>query len=195
MDYRVTIKVRNNRILKAIDELGGSQGQKWCEANGMCYTMVNNLINMTSSPLGKNGSLSKTAMRLCDVLGKLPDDLWNNDQLYPLERNFSEMEMDYAQIVATFPFEQQFCLPYFHGMELAETRDIVSRALSTLKPRERDVIYMLFNEDLTYDECAQRLGVSRERIRQIEQKAIRKLRDKPVTRDMLLNALDLINDG
>ena len=88
-DYRVTVKVRNNRILKAMKEIGAEPGQKWCEANGLVYTQINNLINMTESPLLKTGALSTSAERLCDVLGKLAEELWTNDQIRPLEKNFT----------------------------------------------------------------------------------------------------------
>lgn len=194
-DYRVTVKVRNNRILKAIEDSGGVPGAKWCKANGMSYQMVNDLINMTLSPLAESGGISITAGRLCEVLGKLPEDLWSNEQLYPLERNYSEMEMDYAHIVAMLPSEQQFYLPDFSGIEQSEIRCLVSKALSKLCPRERDVIRMRFEEDLTLEECAKRLDVTRERVRQIELKAFRKLRMNPAAKDMLISALDMIIDG
>ena len=90
-DYRLTVKVRNNRILKAIEAVGGTPGGKWCAANGLNYVSVNELINLTSSPLNKvDGTLTLNASLLCDVLGKLPEDLWSNEQLYPLVKNFSE---------------------------------------------------------------------------------------------------------
>ncbi len=95
-DYRITVKVRNNRILKAIEECGGTPGQKWCEANGLSYSSLNYFINMAKSPLRDDGTIRSSASQLCDVVGKLPEELWSNEQLYPLEKNFSEMEMDYA---------------------------------------------------------------------------------------------------
>lgn len=191
-DYRLTIKVRNNRLLKAIEEAGGTPGQKWCDANGLGYTRVNSLINMTSSPLTAEGTLFPDAARLCDVLGKLPEDLWSNEQLYPLERNFSEIEMSHEQVVALLPQEQQQYLPDFSELENAQTKKLVSTALSTLTDREREVIRMRFEEDLTYDECAKRFDVTRERIRQIEDKAMRKLRH-PTRIGMFVDAIDFVD--
>lgn len=176
-DYRLTIKVRNNRILKAIEAVGGTPGGKWCAENGLCYARVNNLVNMTSSPLMANGELHRDAAILCDVLGKLPEDLWSNEQLYPLEKNFSEMEMDHAQVVALLPQEQQSYLPDFSEFEQAQTKALLSSAVSTLTPREQEIIRMRFEENLTYDECANQLNVTRERIRQVEGKALSKLRN------------------
>ncbi len=64
-DYRVTVKVRNNRILRAIEEAGGTPGQKWCEEQGIGYQSINNLVNMTASPLTADGNLSAPAAMLC----------------------------------------------------------------------------------------------------------------------------------
>ena len=175
-DYRVTVKVRNNRLLKAIEEVGGTPGQKWCDENGLGYSRVNDLINMTSSPMQKDGELFRDAARLCEVLNKLPEDLWSNAQLYPLERNFSEIALDYAQVVALLPPEEQVCLPDFSGIENQERTRLVDEALSTLTEREEKVLRMRFHEEMTLDNVAKELGVTRERIRVVEHKALLKLR-------------------
>jgi RNA polymerase sigma-32 factor len=58
-------------------------------------------------------------------------------------------------------------------------RQRVSEALATLKPRERRVIEqrILSERALTLQELADELGISRERVRQIEQNALRRLRE------------------
>lgn len=176
-DYRLTVKVRNNRILKAIEAVGGTPGGKWCAANGLNYVSVNELINLTSSPLNKvDGTLTLNASLLCDVLGKLPEDLWSNEQLYPLVKNFSEMEMDYGQVCALLPSSEQSYLPDFSEMEEAETTKLVDEALGCLTSREAKVLRLRFYEDMTLAAIGEQLGVQQERVRQIEAKALRKLR-------------------
>ena len=58
-----------------------------------------------------------------------------------------------------------------------------SAVLLTLKPREEQVIRMRYGLDdgvgCTLEEVGQRFSVSRERIRQIEVQALRKLRQAP----------------
>lgn len=175
-DYRITVKVRNNRILKAIEDAGGTPGKKWCDANGICYPVVNNLINMTVGPLSASGSISSTALKLCEALNKLPEDLWSNEQLYPLEKNFSEIEMDYEQVVALLPSDEQYYLPDFSDFENRQAENLIGKALAKLSGKGREVLRMRYEEDMTLDQCAERLGVSRERIRQIEAKALRQMR-------------------
>jgi len=62
----------------------------------------------------------------------------------------------------------------------ANLRDTTTRVLSTLTPREERVLRMRFgigmNTDHTLEEVGQQFNVTRERIRQIEAKALRKLK-------------------
>ncbi|NND77706.1 MAG: sigma-70 family RNA polymerase sigma factor, partial [Flavobacteriales bacterium] len=66
----------------------------------------------------------------------------------------------------------------------------VERSLSTLSERERDVIRLFFgigmNHGLTLDEIGEKFDLTRERVRQIKEKAIRKL--KQHSRSKLLKA-------
>ncbi len=177
-DYRVTVKVRNNRILKAIADLGGKPGQIWCEANGLDYGSVNDLINMTASPLSAKGELSTTAQKLCDVLNKIADDLWSNDQLYPLEKNFSELEMDGAEVAALIGSGEQSYLQDFSNVETEELKRDLGKAMQKLTFNERHVLAALYEDGMTLDAIGERLDLSRERIRQIQLKAEDKLRNK-----------------
>ena len=52
----------------------------------------------------------------------------------------------------------------------------VEHVLSLLTPREEAVLKLRFFENMTGEECGKKFGVSRGRIQQIEQKALRKLR-------------------
>ena len=56
----------------------------------------------------------------------------------------------------------------------------IDRALSTLAPREREIIKSFFGigcQEMTLEEIGERFGLTRERVRQIKEKAIRKLKN------------------
>ena len=71
-------------------------------------------------------------------------------------------------------------------------REIVEAVLSTLSTKEADVLRMRFgigaDRPMTLEEVGQHYGVTRERIRQVENKAIRKLRN-PMRAKMLREAV------
>jgi RNA polymerase sigma factor (sigma-70 family) len=75
------------------------------------------------------------------------------------------------------------CRDYGNAMEAAiqaNLRETTTRVLASLTPREERVLRMLFgigmNTDHTLEEVGQQFSVTRERIRQIEAKALRKLK-------------------
>ncbi|MBQ1707442.1 MAG: sigma-70 family RNA polymerase sigma factor, partial [Bacteroidales bacterium] len=55
----------------------------------------------------------------------------------------------------------------------------IERALSTLTERERDIVKYFFGigcQEMTLEEIGEKFGLTRERVRQIKEKAIRRLR-------------------
>jgi RNA polymerase primary sigma factor len=62
---------------------------------------------------------------------------------------------------------------------LESLRDEISRALKTLNDRERSIVEAFFGinqSEMTLEEIGDKYGLTRERVRQIKEKAIRRLR-------------------
>ena len=56
----------------------------------------------------------------------------------------------------------------------------IDRVLSTLSDREEDILQMLFGfgcQEMTLEEIGDRFGLTRERVRQVKEKALRSLRN------------------
>lgn len=63
-------------------------------------------------------------------------------------------------------------------------REKVSASISALTGREKDVLHLIFTENLTAAETGRRLGISGERVAQIRKAALEKLRTCPVLRSV-----------
>jgi RNA polymerase sigma factor (sigma-70 family) len=83
-----------------------------------------------------------------------------------------------------------------HRLALAETtlEDLTERWLSPLKPKERHVIrwrYGLNGERLTLEEAGKRLDVTRERVRQLQKRALSVL-DRPRSHAVIRSLMELL---
>ena len=80
----------------------------------------------------------------------------------------------------------------YHNMVKEANAQIVEAVLATLSNKEADILRMRFgigaDKPMTLEEVGQHYGVTRERIRQVENKAIRKLRN-PLRANMLREAM------
>lgn len=181
--YRVKVSVRNNLLLTEIEKCGFRSVAAFCRANELSVTSVNGLICMRDAPINSNGEFIQAAKDLMEVLGAAPSDLWAEEQLtMKLRRNSGEFRMRSPEFVLTF---NRMTL----GIEHKESEDVIYEneiktqileILNELTPREKKVVIMRYGLDgspeLTLEEVGKAMSVTRERIRQVEAKALRKLR-------------------
>ena len=107
------------------------------------------------------------------------------------------VKKDFLDIVDTVPLEYAYDLAddapdAEDAVAIAELKKVVTEVLSTLKPREERVLRKRFGiglaKDYTLEEVGQEFCVTRDRIRQIEAKALRKLKH-PSKSEKLLSFL------
>ncbi len=185
-DILVELKFRNNRIVKKMHESGittvtelvrrinTSLGVEESKTTG---TSLGKLINMKEPAKKANGEWSSEALRLANFFRCVPDDLFSHEQQSgSLQTNIANAEMSFTEI-------QQLTSPlsvtpeaYVQAIELKAT---LRQLLTKLKPREEQVLRMRFGidcEEMTLEEIGKLFKVTREVIRQIEAKALRKLK-------------------
>jgi RNA polymerase sigma factor (sigma-70 family) len=80
------------------------------------------------------------------------------------------------------------------GIGQGEVREVLEHWIAILNPRERNILVWRFglsgDDPLTLQQIGERLGISRERVRQIESRALRVMREQDGLRQMV-SALDL----
>lgn len=174
-DYRVHISVRNARLLRAIEQAGHRPGAQFAKAAGINYAReLLPYLNLTRSPLTPDGLLRECAWALCDFLNASPSDLWSDAQLQPLAKNRSSIDLD-ADSVQALVCDTDRADPLRLASH-AEVGRILQDAIDSLTPKEACVIRERFFGDATHEELAERIGITRSRVHQIEKKALRKLR-------------------
>ena len=178
-DYRVQIKVRNARLLRAIEKAGHQPGQIFAREVGISYTgHLLPYLNLKRTPFDENGDLRPCAEMLCVFLNRLPDELWSEEQRYPLVTNAAEIELSAASVHELLASPSD-CADPLSLLERKQAAQAVDALLDTLTPREAEVLRLrhgIDGEPMNLEEMAKAKGCSRERIRQIEAKALRKLR-------------------
>ncbi len=184
-DYRIIIKVQNGRIYERIRAAGFKNIAAFCKAHNLNPSQVGKLLNLKDSPVDKNNLFRVITKKIADALGTDPEDLFTERQYEPLPSNVRDVLIDegrVAQLLA--PSNEPERMLAFK--EMAD--GIIGRA--HLKKREKQVIAMRFRNGMTLEECGTALGVTRERIRGIEAKALRKMRHPDAIMDITSEDLE-----
>lgn len=170
--------------------MGGTPGPKWCASHGLSYTRFRPLLNGTEVPLLADGSLSKVAAKLCEVLHVAPDDLWGYDLLHPLESNFTDLEWNRAQRASAIANQEQIFESALAQLETHQIQAVLDAVMGALSPMKRLVLTKRYIEGLTMEVCAKELGIPVAKARHHEMIALRVLRN-PVRADILADLIEM----
>ena len=177
--FRIKVSIRNNLLLNAIEEQGYPTVAAFERAMGVPSGRMGALVSMRVAPLLESGEFSKEAKMAMEVLGAAPTDLWTEQQLtIKLHRNSGEREIDGDLVQHLLEQRQQMDYlpsPEDHLLE-KETNQLVDDLLNKIRPREKDVLISRYQNEETLVEVGKKMNVTQERVRQIEAKALRKLR-------------------
>lgn len=175
-DFNIKVTVRNGRLLSAIRENYDSVAA-FARALGRNVNSVNSLVTMKDKPYKIKG-WTDLALDIAAFLSKDPEDLWPEYMReVQLQRSTAELNADLNEVQAI----QSSASPEKQIAQL----DAVKLLAEALTPRELQAIKYRFVDQLTLDETGEKLGVSRERMRQIECKALRKMKDRAAKKGFL----------
>ena len=181
-EYRLKVSIRNNLILKLIEETGAKSVAEFCRNNGLSQPCVHKIIAMTDCPIKSNGEFSKIAKELMEVLGACPTDLWTSEQLnMKLSKNSHEVFMDKHSLQAAICGEATPIFPKMPDEVLSkiERTNIVNKLLdSKLSKKQKHIVRMAIDSDLEKNltDAAKSMNLSSTRVSQIYSKSLRELR-------------------
>lgn len=188
-DIRVAMSFKNNLILSRMEEKGFKTIAELCRAVGINRTSLDELINMKEIPTVKKGAWRTVVLKLSDFFGCLPEDLFSEFQReQALEKNRTHAEMHFGEVHAMLASQNARLFDPITMAENAETRNAIKQALDGLPLQQRLVLMARFGigqPEATLEEVAGRMGFTRERIRQIEGKALRMLRKRTRSNELL----------
>lgn len=181
-DYRVEVKVKNNYLFKLMESYGLSNGAELSRASGLDQTSIGRVLNLKAPALTKTGKPTATAQTLCDFFSCSVYDLFPPQHINdPLQTNSGSIEANMAELTSsnllaggTDPLQI---------VSDGDAVDLVAAAVGKLTSREKTIVDARFGlngeEEKTFVQIGKELNLSSNRVRQIEQKAIRKLRTNP----------------
>ncbi len=185
-DYRLEVKVRNANILRLMESRGIESVAELCRNAGVCNATFGEIVNLKRAPVTRKGDWHPVVLKVCEHLFVMPSDLFSQEQMEPLKTNKSSVDIGFDDISRLLedPTQDPSLV-----LEHQDAVGAVSAALETLTEREQQVINLRFGLDGKEHSLlgvANIFGVTRERIRQIEAKALRKLRNPTRSQPLLL---------
>jgi RNA polymerase sigma factor (sigma-70 family) len=167
-DFNIQVKVRNARLLRAIRSKAESPAE-FSRLSGVNQTALSAFLTMRHSPMTKSGEWSAPAVKICEFLGCLPEEIWpKHMERFLLKKAETEIELSAAEIEAITA----------GAADRIQQRELLGRWVAKSGLVERDIqVLSLRVEGATYEECAKEIGTSKERVRQREMRALRRLRE------------------
>ena len=191
-DYRLEIKIKNNYLFTKMKEYGIENAAQLARAIGSNPTAVGHYLNLTNPPYTKKGGLRELAKKLCDFFYCDIEDLFPAEHLEnALDKNIVVTEKNKHELLPSRMLETDD--PSVALIEQEAMQGVRQALAKSLSEREQKVLALRFGlEDEkphTLDQVGELFGVTPSRIRQIEAKAFRKLRN-PRNQDLLYPFLE-----
>lgn len=204
-DYRLDIRVRNNRLLRRIEAAGYGAIAKFCAHHKLSYNALVNLVAMRRSAVTATGDYREIVLRLCDIFDATPQELFNERQLTASVSPRVTREIDEEQVVSLTGNAEALALvddrPDADPLRRLENAELADKLLAELTPLQRRVIVLYHGlEDgirHTCEEVAAKIAApgappySRAYIDQIIRTAESKMRGAAVRRYRVLPSSNL----
>mgnify|MGYP001616850507 CR=1 FL=1 len=187
-DYVLQLRVKNAPMLRAMRAAGFTTGASLARAVGVSQNHVSYYLTLKRAPLDGVGDYRTAIVKIAAALRCPVEALFPEQHLdRPLKVGKWTIEADIEDIEQLTDRLADQAPSAVDRIASAEATKLIAGAmLDRLTARERDVVEARFGlagrPEETLDDIAARFGVHKERVRQIEAKALRRLRHPVATR-------------
>ena len=190
-DYRVKITIRNERILKLIEDSGFVSVRSFCNSHKIAYQQLTELIAGKVKPFTENGVMVAACRQMLEVLNVSLEDCFTSRQLEGFNKRSFEIkvkEQELKKIINPTKNQEQKLMEQ-------QAKNRIRYAIEMgLEPREAAMVKMKFGFDYgvehSGEEIAKKFNVSRSRVGQILAKAQRKMKHPSIMRQILQTGAD-----
>ena len=188
---RIISKVRNNRLMEAREQIGMSAPQ-FAEQVGMSYGLYIRIEGLKQTPSEWAAALlsEATGIGVDELFPSYLDGLKTTTSVrtIPESKMLSLTGLD-PYLLTTGPEDVE------DNVNKRELKEALNKSLGELVDRERFIIESRFglngDDPMTLESVGKILGVSKERIREIEAKAMKKLRHPRRSRRLRVHVMDV----
>jgi len=176
-DYRIKISIRNDRLLSAIEKAGYKSARQFALHNAMEPEKVCRIIRGAEKPIDKHGNITKICSEILSLLNKTLKECFTDRQLEGFKNTTFETKIEEKDLKKLInPIKSHEVKVIEKDVQLS-LNEIFSKYLTA---REEKILRMRFgiglNTNHTYEEIGLEFSLARERIRQIEKRALGKLK-------------------
>ncbi len=166
-EYRVEVRVKNGLLYNKIMGAGYSSISEFCRKFGFDAGALGAIINFRKLPVGVNGDWLDLVWNISSALHCEPEELFTETQKKLIAKK---------TVSVTSINEETFLLSADSHHKEIENREMVKLLQTSLTPREERVIKARIYQNQDLQEIGEEMNISGTRVRQIEQKAFRKMR-------------------
>jgi RNA polymerase sigma factor (sigma-70 family) len=198
MEVVVQAQIKNGLLYRAVQKCGSQAAL--AEYLGVWPSEVGRWLKMQSVPRFRDPNprwakkYAELDLKLVTLIGVglnliFPEELETNREVIA-KAVFMEavVDMPIEQLITAGAVPKQLVSAPDDRINAMEFRKTLRNVLETLTPREEKIIKMRYGldgyEEMTLEEVSQQVGVTRERIRQIEARALRLLRHPNRSREL-----------
>lgn len=181
-DYRLELRVKNNRFLTALDNAGYASGAEFSRASGIRYQYVTDITRLALPAYTKDGAMHPVVEEICDFLCCSVDDIYPPEVLYEAASRTVFISEVSAGEVASLGHDPDL------ASQIGDLEDVRDMLSTPLRERERLAINMRYGldgeDESTFKEIGERLGVEKARAAQICNRAELRMRNYMYRRNL-----------